>query len=275
MQSEAIILKPIGYVQSEQVYRYETPRQGVLAKGNQSCIQLLSKQNFGQAVKKLEGFDRIWVIYQFHLNANPPNGRASWKPLVTPPRHTREKVGVFATRAPYRPNQIGMSCVKLEKVEGLKIFISESDILDGSPVIDIKPYLPYSDSFPNSATGWVKSGLENIYKVKFSKKAKAQIDWLKDISKINLENFARLQLEFNPTDASRKRIVQLHERAKPKFILAYRTWRIEYGVDEPKKIVSIKEIRSGYSKEEMLIYEVDTYGDKHLHQKFCNQFNVQ
>jgi len=275
MQSEAIILKPIGYVQSEQVYRYETPRQGVLAKGNQSCIQLLSKQNFEQAVKKLEGFDRIWVIYQFHLNANPPNGRASWKPLVTPPRHTREKVGVFATRAPYRPNQIGMSCVKLEKVEGLKIFISESDILDGSPVIDIKPYLPYSDSFPNSATGWVKSGLENIYKVKFSKKAKAQIDWLKDISKINLENFARLQLEFNPTDASRKRIVQLHERAKPKFILAYRTWRIEYGVDEPKKIVSIKEIRSGYSKEEMLIYEVDTYGDKHLHQKFCNQFNVQ
>jgi len=275
MQSEAIILKPIGYVQSEQVYRYETPRQGVLAKGNQSCIQLLSKQNFEQAVKKLEGFDRIWVIYQFHLNANPPNGRASWKPLVTPPRHTREKVGVFATRAPYRPNQIGMSCVKLEKVEGLKIFISESDILDGSPVIDIKPYLPYSDSFPNSATGWVKSGLENIYKVKFSKKAKAQIDWLKDISKINLENFARLQLEFNPTDASRKRIVQLHERAKPKFILAYRTWRIEYGVDEPKKIVSIKEIRSGYSKEEMLIYEVDTYGDKHLHQQFCNQFNVQ
>lgn len=79
---------------------------------------------------------------------------------------------MFATRAPYRPNQIGLSCVKLDKVEGLKIYISESDILDGSPIIDIKPYLPYSDSFPDVKTGWVKSGLENIYQVIFEEKVK-------------------------------------------------------------------------------------------------------
>jgi len=270
MQIEEIIITPIGYVRSEQVYRYETPRQGVLASGNISVIELLPNKNFEQALKNLNGFDRIWVLYNFHLNQN-------WKPLVTPPRHTREKVGVFATRAPYRPNQIGMSCVKLEKVKGLKVFISESDILDGSPVIDIKPYLPYSDSFPGAATGWVKSGLETIYEVLFSKKAIVQTEWLRSISKINLVNFAKLQLEFNPTDSTRKRIIQLENRTssvKKKFVLAYRTWRISYQVDEVNKKVSIKNIFSGYAKEEMLNLTEDKYEDKNLHILFCEKYKL-
>ncbi|MFA6596291.1 MAG: tRNA (N6-threonylcarbamoyladenosine(37)-N6)-methyltransferase TrmO [Ignavibacteriaceae bacterium] len=278
MQSEEIIITPIGYVHSDQVNRYETPRQGVLAKGNISTIELLPNNNFEQALKNLNGFDRIWVLYQFHLNANPPNSKTGWKPLVTPPRHTREKIGVFATRAPYRPNHIGMSSVKLEKVEGLKIFISESDILNGSPVLDIKPYLPYSDSFPDAATGWVKSGLENIYEVIFSKNTMEQAGWLQDNAKINLVNFARLQLEFNPTDATRKRIIQLEHKTssvKKKFILAYRTWRIFYQVDEAKKKVSVKEIFSGYTKEEMLNLAMDIYEDKKLHKMFNEKFNHQ
>jgi len=275
MQTEEIIITPIGYIRSEQVNRYETPRQGVLAKGNTSVIELLPNKNFEQALQNLNGFDRIWVLYQFHLNACPPNGSTGWKPLVTPPRHTREKIGVFATRAPYRPNHIGMSCVKLEKIERLKVFISESDILDGSPVLDIKPYLPYSDSFPDAATGWVKNGLENIYEVIFSKKAKEQAGWLQKNAKINLVNFVRLQLEFNPTDASRKRIIQLEHKTssiKGKFILAYRTWRISYQVDEAKKKVSVKEIFSGYTKEEMLNSVDDKYEDKKLHVLFNEKF---
>jgi tRNA (adenine37-N6)-methyltransferase len=103
---EDILIKPIGIVSSENVHRYETPRQGVLAGNNISVIKLNPNKNFEQAVKDLVGFDRIWIIYWFHLNKN-------WKPMVTPPRHTRNKIGVFATRAPHRPNQIGISCVKL------------------------------------------------------------------------------------------------------------------------------------------------------------------
>ena len=234
-----IFVKPIGIIYSELKQRYETPRQGVLAKGNTAIIQLNSKENFEQATKDLDGFDRIWIIYQFHLNKN-------WKPLVTPPRHTRKKVGVFATRAPYRPNQIGLSCVRLEKVEGLKIFISESDILDGSPVFDIKPYLPYSDSFPDSKTGWVKSGLENIYEVSFSEKAIKLADELKKEKNVNLLNYARVQLEFNPMDTTRKRIShQLIKRGKENhFVLAYQKWNINYTVDEGKKKVTITDINS-------------------------------
>ncbi len=261
---EDLIIKPIGIVHSELNHRYETPRQGVLAGDKISTIILNKNNNFEQAVKYMEGFERIWVIYQFHLNKN-------WKPLVNPPRHTRNKVGVFATRSPHRPNQIGMSCVKLEKVEGLKIFISESDILNGSPVLDIKPYLPYSDSFPNAATGWVKNEMQNIFEVSFNHKAKEQTAWLKEIANINLVSFARLQLEFNPTDSTRKRITSSSE--KNNYTLAYRTWRINYSVNEDEKKVSIKDIASGYTEAELNNLIEDKYSDKQLHLKFIKYFN--
>ncbi len=233
-----LIINPIGVVQSKLEHRYETPRQGILAGNDVSVITLNPHQNFEQAVKYLEGFERIWVIYFFHLNKN-------WKPLVTPPRHTRKKVGVFATRAPYRPNQIGLSCVKLEKVEGLKIYISESDILNGTPIIDIKPYLPYSDSFPDAATGWAKTDLGNIYQIKFLKKAKEHALRLLETEKINLINYSRVQLEFNPTDTARKRISLLKTNSvKDKFyVLSYRKWRIIFKVDEKKKMVTVRDIR--------------------------------
>jgi tRNA-Thr(GGU) m(6)t(6)A37 methyltransferase TsaA len=245
------------------MHRYETPRQGILAGKVVSVIKLNPKNNFQQALKYIEGFDRIWVIYQFHLNKN-------WKPLISPPRHTRKKVGVFASRAPYRPNQLGISCVKLEKVEGLNIYISESDMLDGSPVIDIKPYLPYSDSFPDAATGWVKKDSDNIFEVIFEPKADLQCKWLKDNADINLINFSRLQLEFNPVDTTRKRVSLNADNAS--FTLAYRTWRIKYHVNEPEKKIFINEIKSGYSKKELVLIKENKYMDKPLHKAFINKF---
>ncbi|MEO8232256.1 MAG: tRNA (N6-threonylcarbamoyladenosine(37)-N6)-methyltransferase TrmO [Ignavibacteriota bacterium] len=238
MQTE-ILIAPIGYLQSNLKQRYETPRQGILAKDSKAVIHLNPKQNFEQAVKDLNGFDRVWIIYQFHLNKN-------WKPLVTPPRHTRKKVGVFATRAPYRPNHIGLSCVKLDKVEGLKIFISESDILDGSPILDIKPYLPYSDSFPDVKTGWVKSSLENIFDVKFNPKTKRFAEKLKSEQDVNLFDYSRVQLEFNPTDTRRKRISHSTKKSteENQFLLAYQKWSIIYSVDEINKLVKITDIKS-------------------------------
>lgn len=242
MNSE-ICFDPIGFIQSELKQRYETPRQGVLAKNSFAVIKLNPGKNFEQAVKNLEGFDRIWIIYQFHLNKN-------WKPLVTPPRHTRTKIGVFATRAPYRPNAIGLSCVRLQKVEGLKIFITESDILDGSPVLDIKPYLSYSDSFPNTKSGWVKSGLENIYEIIFNEAAKKKSDNLLLKEKVNLYNYARVQLEFNPADTTRKRITHATniKSKENQFILAYQKWRMHYSVDEENKKVLVTNINKERTK---------------------------
>ncbi|HEX2963470.1 MAG TPA: tRNA (N6-threonylcarbamoyladenosine(37)-N6)-methyltransferase TrmO [Ignavibacteriales bacterium] len=256
------ILKPIGVLHSEKKYRYETPRQGVLADDALSVIELEPHLNFEQALKDLEGFDRIWVIYLFHLNPN-------WKPLVQPPRHSRKKIGVFATRSPHRPNPIGISCVRLKKVEGLRVFITNSDILDGSPVLDIKPYLPYSDSFPESKTGWVKAGLEEMYAVSYSELARKQMLWLKENSGTNLFGFSKLQLEFKPSDNSRKRIRQISlSEITGSYELAYRTWRIYYEVNEKDKRVFIMSIGSGYTDEELSTMQADTYGDKDIHRKF-------
>jgi tRNA-Thr(GGU) m(6)t(6)A37 methyltransferase TsaA len=264
MNNEAIIHHPIGYVRSEQKYRYETSRQGVLSDTQGSFIELLPHHNFEQALLNLDGFERIWVIFQFHLNDN-------WKPMVQPPRHTRKKVGVFSSRAPYRPNGIGMSCVRLLRVDGLRVDIDESDILDGSPVLDIKPYLPYSDSFPDVKTGWVKNGLEKIYQVKFLTVAAKQVSWLREQANINLQSFSKLQLEFNPTDDSRKRIACLSETDK-EYNLAYRTWRIVYTVIEQERTVLVSRIESGYSSAEVADIHEDKYEDKSLHHAFIEEF---
>lgn len=265
---EKIILEPIGILSSDKKYRYETPRQAVLASENLAVIELLPGKNFEQALEDLNGFERIWVIYQFHLNNN-------WKPKVNPPFHSpQKKIGLFATRAPYRPNPIGISCVRLIKTEGLKIYISESDILDGSPIIDIKPYLPYSDSFPESKTGWVNSpdGTTDNYIISYDKKALEQIKWLFDNGGFNLEDFIRLQLSSDPCNSSRKRIVSLDkDLAANKFVLAYRTWRIYYHVLFESSSVLINLVKSGYTEEELKNKE-DKYKDKTLHRAFQEIF---
>ncbi len=261
-----ITIEPIGVVHSSRKHRYETSRQGILAGEEQSVIELLPFNNFEQALSHLPGFDRIWVVFQFHLNKN-------WKPMITPPRHTREKIGVFASRAPYRPNQIGLSCVKLERIDGLNIYISESDILDGSPVIDIKPYLPYSDSFPDAKTGWVKNTIDEIYEVLYSEKALSQMEWLNSNYQINLKSFTLLQLEFCPADNSRKRIsVNEPDEIIPRYTLSYRTWRIFFDVDESTREVFIREVCSAYSNAEMQNLLNDKYEDKMIHKAFRERF---
>ncbi len=263
--NDNILINPIGYIHSEFKYRYETPRQAALCDSGESYIELLPHNNYEQAVINLEGFERIWVIFQFHLNHN-------WKPMVTPPRHTRKKVGVFATRAPYRPNQIGMSCVRLINIQGLKITITDSDILDGAPVLDIKPYLPYSDSFPDARTGWVKGSDESTkYIVAFETLSAEKMLWLKSEANINLRSFVKLQLEFSPVDDTRKRIEKTLSESSEEYILSYRTWRIRYIVNIDENAVTVMDVYSAYDDQE-LFTEFDKYEDKAIHLKFKQKF---
>ena len=100
------------------------------------------------ALKDLEGFERIWVISWLHLNHH-------WNPTVRPPRGDRTRRGTLATRAPHRPNPIGLSAPKLIKVEGLIIHCEGIDLLDQTPILDIKPYVTYCDAFPLARSGYV------------------------------------------------------------------------------------------------------------------------
>ena len=121
--------EPIGTFHCTARYPYDAARQSPIAESNGGCVLLEIGHNHEQALQDLEGFSHIWLIYVFHHNPN-------WRPMVQPPRASR-KVGVFASRAPYRPNPIGLSCVELISIQGLCVNVGPHDLLDGTPILDI------------------------------------------------------------------------------------------------------------------------------------------
>jgi len=144
----AVTLEPIGVVRSQYRKPYHAPRQAeVDDRLHDATIEIFHSSAHHQALHDLDGFDRIWMITYF-------DRVSSWKSKVLTPR-SRIKRGVFATRSPHRPNPIGITCVRLVRIDGLTLHIGGCDALDGTPVLDIKPYLPYADSFPNAQAGWV------------------------------------------------------------------------------------------------------------------------
>lgn len=138
-------LRPVGVVHSDYRNHFDTPRQpGVRTPRDGWIVVRRGLQNL---CRDLQGFDRIWVLFEFNYSRG-------WKHTVVPPRdHTPR--GLFATRCPHRPNPLGLSCVRLLNVVGRKILIRDHDLLHGTPVLDIKPYLAYCDSWPDAAAGWV------------------------------------------------------------------------------------------------------------------------
>ncbi len=122
---------PIGFIRNNRQELYQVPYQIGLLNNMTSVIELEKGHNYEEALADLENFERLWVIFHFHK-------ATSWKPKITPPRGN-EKKGLFATRSPHRPNPIGISAVKLIKIDGLKIYIEDHDFIDGTPVLDIKP----------------------------------------------------------------------------------------------------------------------------------------
>lgn len=252
-------MKPIGTFHSGSVHPYEARRQASVDLENSvGEIRLLPNQDFEQALEDLEGFERIWIIYQFHRNNE-------WKPKVMPPRGPREKRGVFATRAPYRPNAIGMSCVRLVKVEGLKVVVEGHDLLNETPVLDIKPYIPYADAFPEAKVGWLEDVESEKWEVKFSTIALEQIEWLENEGVTQMKGFIQGQLEFDPLDHKRKRV----EETKAGHRLCYRTWRANFTVTE--KIVRVESIQSGYKMLDLEMSD-DPYADKEVHRRFISEF---
>jgi tRNA-Thr(GGU) m(6)t(6)A37 methyltransferase TsaA len=250
-------LQPIGIFQSDSTHPYEARRQATaLGTSSGGQIVLRPNQGFEQALEDLEGFERIWIIYQFHQNPD-------WKPKVMPPRGPRIKRGVFATRAPHRPNPIGLSCVRLVKVSGLTVFVEGNDLLDGTPILDIKPYLPYADAFPEAKVGWLENVEDDRWQVEFSELAMRQIRWLEDKGLSQLLGFLRGQLEFDPLDHKRKRVEVFGDG----YHLAYRTWRADFKVDFLERQIQVNGISSGYSVSDLIDVN-NPHQDKDLHRQF-------
>jgi tRNA-Thr(GGU) m(6)t(6)A37 methyltransferase TsaA len=252
--------KPIAYLHCGQQYRSLAPRQAVFAE-NEGLIRFEKGHNFEQALTDLEGFSRIWVIFCFHLNKN-------WKPFVHPPVvDKKKKISVFATRSPHRPNPIGMSCVELVKIDGLDLYIRNFDLLDKTPILDIKPYIPHADSFPESNVGWLENVKteDNSYKLLFSETAEKQMSWLLGQGKLDLKRFCEVQLLHDPLNTSRKR---LQRKSNNEYIIFCRTWQIHFEIAESTHQIKIMFIKSNYSAEELTTGSSDPYSDKDIHRNF-------
>lgn len=156
-------IKPIAHIVSDFPTKFGIPRQAGIVKALESAVVFEKEYRSPEALRGLEGFSHIWLIWQFSENL-----RADWSPTVRPPRlGGNRRLGVFATRSPFRPNALGLSCVRLLGTEhsaehGEVLRVGGADLMDGTPIFDIKPYIPYADCVPEARAGFAPDAGETL-----------------------------------------------------------------------------------------------------------------
>ena len=160
-----IIIHPIAHIESDFKEKFGIPRQAGLVDALEARIVFEPEYRDPEALRGIEGFSHLWLIWQFSAAV-----RSDWSPTVRPPRlGGNERMGVFATRSPFRPNSLGLSCVRLIRVEstpeqGSTLIVGGADLMDGTPIFDIKPYVAYADSKPDARSGFA-SNAPDVLKV--------------------------------------------------------------------------------------------------------------
>ena len=161
-------IKPIAHIHTAFPEKFGVPRQSGLAKSLKGTIIFEKEYRNADALRGLEGFSHLWLIWEFSANRRT---EGEWQPTVRPPRlGGNAHMGVFATRSPFRPNPLGLSCVKIAGIDldgpdSPVIHVIGADLMDGTPIYDIKPYIKYADSRPEALCGYVDSLQERSLKV--------------------------------------------------------------------------------------------------------------
>jgi tRNA (adenine37-N6)-methyltransferase len=263
----SVTFTPIGVARTPFSDRLSAPRQPFAARDVEGTIELFPGHDFEHALSDLDGWEYLWVIFCFHLNQG-------WRPKVLPPRSAGKRRGVFSTRSPHRPNPIGMSAVRLVSVTGLSIRVRDVDMLDGSPVLDIKPYVPYADAYPGARTGWLAPltpltpaavpeeadaarpigeatprDPEPGFEVVWSNLASAQAAWLRDNHGVDLTAPVSAVLALGPQPHPYRRI----KREGAGFRLAVKDWRARFRVDGRR--VTVESLGVGYRPAELATSE--------------------
>ena len=170
-----ITLNPIGIIHSPYQEKFGIPRQPNLVPAGKGELHLIAPYNHPDIVRGLEQFSHLWLLFIFTQTMNK-----GWKNTVRPPRlGGNEKLGVFATRSTFRPNPIGLSAVELNEIitqgEQIILKLGSLDLMDGTPIIDIKPYIPYSDSYPNASAGYSQMPPNATLQIQFTELALNQL----------------------------------------------------------------------------------------------------
>lgn len=275
-----LTLEPIGYVRSTLGSKVEAARQPRAATGMPGRIELLPGRHFEHALEDLAGWEYVWVLFWFHLNS-------SWRPKVLPPRSTSGRKGVFATRAPHRPNPLGLSALRLDRVEGLTLHVSDVDLVDGTPVLDIKPYVPYTDAHPDARSGWLDEAAASLargagradrlapgdpvepWDVRFEPLAAEQVAWIEARTGLPLGQRIRDTLRLGPAPHPYRRIRPAGEG----FVLAVKEWRARFAVSG--RDVRVLRLASGYRASQLAAESDDLPGDAlEAHRAFTARYGA-
>ena len=165
---DAVTIRPIAKMHSDFPSKFGIPRQSGLVQELRSTIVFEPEFRNSDTLRGLEGYSHLWLIWQFSEAV-----RTDWSPTVRPPRlGGNTRMGVFATRSPFRPNNLGLSCVRLIGIEqtpnqGTVVHVAGADLMDGTPIFDIKPYVPYSDCHSEATGGFTDTAGEFLLKVEF------------------------------------------------------------------------------------------------------------
>lgn len=253
-----LILSPIGYMRAAHATKVDAPRQPAAAIDAAGVIELLPGRNLEHAIEDLAGWPRIWVIFWFDRNSG-------WRPKVLPPRSTTGRKGVLATRSPHRPNPLGLSVLRLDRVDGLHLHVRDVDLLDGTPVLDIKPYVPYTDAHPQAEGGWLQQrDPAPAYTVQVQAAALEKLEWIARHSALPLRQRIEATLALGPQPHPYRRI----RPSAGGMVLAVQDWRIDFRAQG--QVIEVLDIRSGYRTSQL-----DQAGDTEalrVHRGFRAQF---
>jgi len=237
----AYLFEPIGVARSPFDERAAAPRQASVGPDVAGRIELFAGKGYEHALEGLGAWEYAWVIFVFHRNVEQGRG---WKAKVLPPRaETRQ--GVFATRSPHRPNPIGMSAVLVDRVEDLVVHVRGLDLLDGTPVLDIKPYVAYADSRPGARAGWLEARDPAArWDVQFGSEASAELEWLRGRG-VDLGEAIGSVLALGPQPHPYRRI----RKREGGMRLALKEWRVDFAVAGRR--IDVQRIRTGYRAKEL------------------------
>lgn len=220
-----LALEPIGYIRTGKPLKFAALHQPEETAPESPILEMVPGRGYEDGLRDLAGFSRIWLLWWFHKNT-------SWRPMVLPPRGPAVRRGVFATRSPHRPNPLGITPVQLHRIAGPLLHLGPCDLIDGTPIFDIKPYIPAYDCFPSEQAGWIDSldaalAAPPPFLVSLSPLAQAQADWLQSHWDIDFQPRLAQLLERDPTPHRTRRIKRT---ADGLFSIGCGAWRARFAV---------------------------------------------